>query len=63
MEIDRNNRFAESLSFRGNTIASSYLKDEIIRIMPTNERYTEKVPKTSGEKYLRRKGWSKIEMA
>jgi hypothetical protein len=38
IEIDRNNRFAESLSFLGKTIASSYLNDDAIIIIPTKER-------------------------
>ena len=38
IRIDKTNKFAESLSLRGKTIASSYLKEDAIIIIPTNER-------------------------
>ena len=49
---DRPRRFTDSLSDFGSTIASSYLNEDNIIIIPTKLRYTEYIPNDSGEKNL-----------
>jgi len=53
---DRPTRLIDSLSDFGKTIASSNLKDDITIIIPTRLRYTEYIPKDSGENNLLRIG-------
>ncbi len=59
---ERLNTLTDSLSVLGSTIALSYLRDEITIIIPIRLRYTEYIPKDSGEKNRRRKGWRRIDI-
>jgi ABC-type transporter lipoprotein component MlaA len=60
---DKHNRFADSLSVFGRTIASSNLSEDITIIIPIKLTYTEYIPNDSGEKNLLRNGCSNIDIS